>query len=148
MKFSQSFIHFNKEILSGEVGAIVGAQLAGFIIRHFELNETIMSSLVVVGAIVGSALFYLPMRIYHQKKRDNFSVSRFSKDLILYSLAAILLTVLFYYPTLFFLDKYLLKVISDVNLAVFVSQTIAFLVFLILINIYRFFLKIFFHKEI
>ncbi len=148
MQFSKGFINFNKEILSGELGAILGAQAIGLIIKDMNLSETSISFLVVLGAILGSAVFYLPLRIFHQKKKDDFSVSNFSKGIILYSLAAILLTVIVYYPTLFFLEKYLLKYIKEVNLSILLAQTIAFLMFLLFINIYRFILKKYFNKEI
>ncbi len=148
MHISKSFINFNKEILSGELGAFLGAQTMGLVIKHINLNKSQISFLVVLGAILGSALFYLPMRIFHQKKKDNFSVTNFSKDIVLYSMAAILLTVSVYYPTLFFLERYLLRFVKEVNLSILLAQTIAFLMFLIFINIYRFILKKYFHKEL
>ncbi len=148
MKFSKGFFHFNKEILSGELGAFLGAQVVGLIVKHLDLTKSQLSFLVVLGAVLGSAMFYLPMRIWHQKQRDDFSVGTFSKDVVLYSMAAIILTISVYYPTLFFLERFLLKFIKEVNLSILVAQSIAFLLFLFFINVYRLILKVYFHKEL
>lgn len=141
MKISKYFINFNKEILSGEVGAILGAQLAGFISRFFYFSEKVISSLAVLGAVLGAGILYLFVRIINQKKTDNFTINKFSKDIVFYSCGAISLTVLVYYPSLYFLEKYLLKLVKDVNVTTFIAQTLAFILFLIFINLYRYILK-------
>ncbi len=148
MKLSKSFFHFNKEILSGELGAFLGAQTAGLIIHDFEFSKNLTSALVVAGAVVGSTVFYLPMRLFHQKKRKNFSVSGFSKGVALYSVAAVSLTFLVYYPTLFFGQKLFSHFVNNINLAILLAQTLAFGSFLLFINIYRLILKIYFKKEL
>lgn len=148
MAITKGFINFNKEILSGEIGAIAGAQMAGLITRNFELSEKMISSLSVIGAIVGAGIFYLIARILNHRKRDDFNVKKLSKDIAYYTSGAIIITVLIYYPSMYFINKKFLHYIKDVNLSTLIAQTIAFILFVLFINIYRYILKIRFKKEI
>ena len=133
----QSLWFFNKEILLGEVGAIIGAQIASFCSFIFKLDHHVTSMLTVAGSLAGSLIGYTGTRIYHQKKMKTLSIEKFTKDVIFYSPAAFILTITVYYPTLYFLDSFFLDKAIHAMISAFIAQFSAFFLFLICINIYR-----------
>ncbi len=137
MKFSRAALNFNKEILFGELGAIAGAQAFGYISSKTGHPHSVTSTLVVIGAMVGSALFYLTVRLYNQKKSKAFSLKKFSTDLLYFTPIALILTIGIYYPSLFLFEQYFLKNLHVVILSTFLAQSLAFTFFLTGINIYR-----------
>ncbi len=136
-KISRAALDFNKEILFGELGAITGAQVFGYISSKSGSSHSLTTILVVAGAMIGSAAFYLASRFYHQKKAKEFSINKFRTDLLYFTPVALTLTIGIYYPSLYFLEKYFLEKIHTIILSTFLAQTLAFVFFLTGINIYR-----------
>ncbi len=140
MKISKEAWNFNKEILFGEVGALIGAPTFGVIASHYFTNSKVLSSSAVIGAIIGASLFYLSMRIYDKSKQKTFSEKGFVKDLAYFTPAAFILTTLVYYPSLFFISEYLIEYQFRIVFSIILSQFAAFAFFLISINLYRYIL--------
>ncbi len=136
-KISRAALNFNKEILFGELGAIAGAQVFGYISSESGSHHSLTTILVVAGAMVGSAIFYLISRFYHQKKTKVFSIKKFRTDLLFFTPVALTLTIGIYYPSLYLFEKYFLENIHAVIFSTFLAQTLAFVFFLAGINIYR-----------
>lgn len=140
MGISKEAWNFNKEILFGEIGALIGAPTFGVVASHYFSNPQILSSSAVIGAIIGASLFFLSMRIYDKSKQKNFSEKSFVKDLAFFTPAAFILTTLVYYPSLFFISEYLIESQFKIVFSVILSQFVAFAFFLISINLYRYIL--------
>lgn len=136
----KSTLNFNKEIVVGEVGALIGAPLVSFIASRFTSNLDAVSICAVIGAAIGACTSWLAMRIRDREKDRNFSAHNLASDIAYFTPAALLLTLTVYYPTLYFLSGDLLAVHRRVLSSVILSQITAFLLFLVLINVYRYFL--------
>jgi len=137
---------FNKEILFGEVGALIGAPLSAFLISKITVSTHLVSSFAVGGAIAGASIFWLFMRIYDKEQEKRFSFRSLESDISYFTPAAFLLTVLVYYPVLFLLSKHLLTQDYKVVSSIIISQVVAFSLFLTSINVYRYILKKFYGK--
>ncbi len=136
----KSFINFNKEILFGEIGALIGAQVFAYFAYLITDSVNRISASATVGALIGAAVFFLSLRAYHKKDEKGFSKEKFAGDLFYFTPAAFLLTISVYYPTLFFLDRYFLGLHFYVSAATLIAQLIAFFCFLVGINVYRYLL--------
>jgi hypothetical protein len=131
------FLNFNKEILFGEIGALVLAPLSSYIASLFIDNSKIISFAAVIGALLGASVFWISMRIYHQNKIKKYKIKGLASDIAYFTPAAFLMTLLIYYPTLYFLSNYLLKEGRGIFNSIIPAQIIAFTLFLIGINLYR-----------
>ncbi|MFH1311262.1 MAG: hypothetical protein ABIH65_02550 [Nanoarchaeota archaeon] len=138
--------NFNKQIIFGEVGALIGAPLIAYIISRFTSNSKFISFFAVIGAIVGQAILWLSTRTYDKKKEGNFSIKNLIGDLIYFTPMAFLLTLFVYYPTIYFVADYLISDHYKVIYSVISSQILAFSLFLIVINLYRYFLAKYYNK--
>lgn len=136
----QSTIDFNKELLFGEIGAVVGAQVFSLAASLKFTSAGILSFTSVLGAIIGAALFFLSARIYYKKINKQFSTKKLEEDLLYFTPVAFILTLLVYYPSLYFINKYFLASNIEIILSTFISQASAFFLFLAAINIYRYLL--------
>jgi len=136
-KISKSFLNFNKELVFGEIGAILGANFFSLFIFKVYPYSRIIPFVAVIGSVLGSALFWITLRIYDQTRSRYFSIKNFSLDFLYFSPAAFIISLLTYYPSIFFISHYLLIHKQFVLFSVFTSQIIGFVFFLILINIYR-----------
>lgn len=140
--------NFNKQLLIGEIGAVICAPLVSYIFSLFTQKSSIISASAVGGSIFGAAIFWLATKIYDKKKEKKFSTPNLAKDIAYFTPAAFLLTLLLYYPTLYLLSHYLLLQGDKVLLSVIPSQIIAFLLFLVGINLYRLLLYKFLGKQL
>lgn len=136
----KSTFNFNKEIMVGEIAALISAPLFSYIISNFTNNVKIISLFAVIGAIVGGNLCWLFMRIYDKEKENEFSIKNMTKDIAYFTPAAFLFTSLFYYPTLYFLSSDFLNSQEEVLTSIILAQFAAFALFLLMINIYRYLL--------
>ena len=141
MKISKESVAFNKEILFGEFGALVGTQVFGHYSSKFFSNPNTISIFVVIGAGVCAALFWLFARLYDRLVKTHTPVKNVTNEISYYVPASIFLTVGFYYPALFFSTRHLLYHHKLVSYSAIISQSFAFLLFLIGINSYRYLLK-------
>ena len=141
-----------QELIARRLGAEVGEKVArqltkfslvstadhhGFIDHPLWVNANIISASAVAGAILGAAIFWLTTRIYDQRKQKEFSISKFSNDLVYFTPVAFLFTLMVYHPILYFLSNYLLVLGNNVLISVIASEILAFISFLVVINIYR-----------
>ena len=142
MKFSRDFVNFNKEILFGEVGAILGAQATSYFVSEVTMRASTISTYTVLGSIVGASLFWLSTRAYDKIKtsRGGFSSKRFVEDIAYFTPVAFLLTFFIYYPSLYYFSKILIEESGKVTIPVFFSQAGAFLLLLIALNFYKYML--------
>lgn len=148
MNITKETINFNKEILFGEFGAIVGIQTVSFISSRVNYSVNLLSYMVVIGAIVGASLFWFLMRLYDKTRKTKYPEKNIIEDIEYYAPAAFVLTSIFYYPTLFFATKYFLEHNRMVEYSATISQIIAFGLFLIGINIYRYVLNKYYGKSL
>jgi len=133
----KSTLDFNKEILFGEIGALIGAPFISFLVSRFTKTIALISASAVIGALIGGSVFWLFMRIYDEEKKHIFSMHHLEKDILYFTPAAFLSGLLVYQPILFFLSDYFLSKGEIVVLSVLASQVLAFSFFLTLMNIYR-----------
>ena len=143
MKISKEAWNFNKQIIVGEIGAIVGAQTFSHLSVEVFHSLIRVSIAAVIGSMVGSSLWGF-MRAYDMSRHEKFSSKKLIEDFVYFIPVAFLLSCLIYYPLLFFLSRSLLMhhfldhyiILSSI----FISQLIAFIVFFIALNLYRIFL--------
>ncbi|MEX0921010.1 MAG: hypothetical protein WDZ62_01985 [Candidatus Pacearchaeota archaeon] len=136
----KSTFNFNKQLLFAELGAFICAPLVAYLISYFFEEPKIISSAAIVGAVLGGSLFWLSMRAHDRKFKGKVSSKRLINDIMYFTPAAFMGTVLVYYPSVYFISKYLLTSNGDIFSSVFSSQIMAFTLFLCYINIYRYFL--------
>jgi len=134
----KSLVNFNKEIIFGEVGSVLGAPLFAFILSRFVKEPDFISGSAVAGGIIGMAVFWLYTRI--TDKGEGYSLRKLADDIKYFTPAAFIIALLFYYPTVFFVSKSFLTNHHRVLYSVIVAQIAAFLFFLLGMNIYRYFL--------
>jgi hypothetical protein len=140
MKLSKNFKDFNKEILFGEVGTLIGIQFFNLLSSNFSFPVRLIPHLVVFGAIIGGSLFWLLARVYDKSKEENYSQKKLFDDMKYFTPASTFFTFAFYYPVLFFGTKYFLEHHRRLEFSTIIAQLIAFSAFLIGINIYRYIL--------
>lgn len=133
-------LNFNKEIFFGEVGALIGTPSVSYLVSLFTSVPKDISYAAVIGGLIGQAIFWLSMRAYDKRVDKKLSAKSLGEDIIYFTPVAFLIAISVYYPTLFFTSEYLLNDQYKVVYAVISSQILAFSFFLVLINIYRYFL--------
>jgi hypothetical protein len=148
MKISREAFDFNKEILFGELGSLIGIQVATLLSIHFPRYPNLIPHFIVLGASVIGSLFWLMARIYYKSKKEKYSEKKFLSDIEFFTPASVLFAFLFYYPALFFTSKFLLEHHKAIEFSAILSQVVAFLVFLLAINIYRYILLKVFNKKL
>jgi hypothetical protein len=131
----RALLEFNLQIMVSELGALLGAPIGGHVASANHGTTTVISAATVAGAIVGAAIMYLSLRAYHKHREGTLTGVRFVSDMVHFTPAAFLLTLLLYYPTLFFLSR-ALQANHTVLFSVVCSQLVAFALFLIGINVY------------
>lgn len=136
IKMTKETLNFNKQILFSELGSLLGAPLFSYITSYFTSSKDIISSFAVAGAIIGAAVFFLGLRAYHKTRKNRLSVKEFAEDLAYFTPVAFIVTLVVYYPTIFFLSRFF-QGFYPVIISVVVSQIIGFILFLIVINAYR-----------
>jgi hypothetical protein len=137
MKLSQRFIDYNKQLVFGEIGALVGMPLFPFITSRLTQDPAIISFSAVVGALVAGSVFWLIVKVYDEKRRGAHSWWHLADQVAWFSPAAFLLSVLVYQPTLFFAARSLIIGGTFVVLAALASQLLAFAIYLVAMNVYR-----------
>ena len=142
---NRNFVDFNKEILFGEVGALISAPAVSYFASMITKDYNVISLSAVIGAIIGASIFWIAMRIY-DKRRNKMPLENVAKDIAYFTPAAFLISLILYYPTLFLVSHYLLVEGVRVLYSVISSQVIAFLSFLIGVNAYRYVLAYRFGK--
>ncbi len=142
------FFDFNKEILSGEIGALLGSALGSYLYFLISKDESLIPTFAVVGSIAGSTILFLLAKIYNKKKREELSFRNIFNDLKYYTPMAAALRVTTGYPLLYFFTDLFVKIKVWAFYAGAFGEFLSFLVFLVLMNIYRIILFRFFRKRI
>ncbi len=137
---AKNTLNFNKELIFGEMGALIGAPLASYLVSRFTSTIKFISFSAVLGGIIGGIIFWLFMRVYDKKIDKKFSIKNLAEDIIYFTPVAFLISLLMYYPILFFSSEYFLEDQHKILFSVIFAQLIAFSIFLIMMNIYRYFL--------
>jgi hypothetical protein len=128
---------FNKEIIFGEIGSLLGAYAAALIAAHLTRNSTVISAGLIPGALLGGTIFWLTARIAHQRDRRTWSVRVLARDISYFTPAAALLGFVVYDPAIFFTSRFLLGRGAGVILSVAGGEITAFALFLTSMNGYR-----------
>lgn len=131
------FLNFNKEIIFGECGAFVGANVVALLSSKFISNPMVISIMAVAGTLIGGALFWLGARIYDKNKIGKFKKESLASDIYYFTPAALLFSLIIYDPILYFVSNTLLNQSVSVESSVITGQLIAFCLFLLAMNIYR-----------
>ena len=139
-------INFNKELVFGEMGAIIGAPLFAFAISNFTNVVKYISFSAVLGSILVQALFWLSRRVYDKKTEKGYSVKNLGEDIIYFTPVAFLVALFFYYPILFFASEHFMRDNHRVVYSVISAQLFAFFAFLSLMNLYRYLLAKYYGK--
>jgi uncharacterized membrane protein YeaQ/YmgE (transglycosylase-associated protein family) len=148
LKLNKRVLDFNKEVLIGEVGAIVGATLFGFLGSLISRSPNFIPIATLVGSIFGGTISMLMARIRDEKKYKTFSTKKLVRDITLYTPAAFLIAGLVSYPVLILVTHSLFVKEHISYLSSFIGELSSFLVFLIIINIYRYALSHLLNKEL
>ena len=148
IKLNQKVFDFNKEILIGEIGALIGAPMFGFLGSLLSRNANFVSFATLFGSIMGAGISWLATRLYDQKKYNDFSTKKFVKEVSLYTPVAFLISLLVGYPIVVLVTHSLFVKEHVSYLSSFIGELSGFVVFLILINTYRYILSNKLNKEL
>jgi hypothetical protein len=133
-------IDFNKELFLAEIGAAFGGPIVSLIVSQIGARESLVAFFAVIGSLIGSSIMWLSSRINHRKVRGDYSNKKLAGDIVYFTPFAFATSFLVYQPMLYSISKKLLLVGGGVVYSVIVAQLTAFFTFLVIINIYRFFL--------
>jgi hypothetical protein len=131
---------FNKEIICGEIGALLGAYVAGLTTAHLSRSSALISAMLIPGTLLGGTVFWLTARIIHQRGRQAWSVRMLARDISYFTPAAAVLGFVIYDPTIFVASHFLLNRGAGIVLAIAGGECAAFALFLSAMNGYRFLL--------
>jgi len=140
LELNRPLVNFNKEILCGEIGALVSAPLGALIASLFTINSSYISAVAVLSSLAGASLFWILMRTYDEKHMHVFTMQHLATDIGYFTPGAFVLAVAVYYPSLFLMSRHLLTQDYRVVSSVILSQAIAFTLYLVAMNVYRYLL--------
>jgi len=140
LELNKPLVNFNKEILAGEIGALISAPLGGLIASLFTLNSSYISAIAVLSSLAGASLFWIMMRAYDEKRTNVFTMQHLATDIGYFTPGAFILALVVYYPSLFLMSRHLLTQDYRVVSSVILSQAIAFTIYLVAMNVYRYLL--------
>jgi hypothetical protein len=130
-------LDFNREILFGEVGALLAANPVAWLVSRFTGNPSIISTSAVVGTLLGGALFWLAARVYDKVRQKSFNTRSIASDIGYFTPAAIILGFVVYDPAIYLISHRLLTSGDKVLASVLLGQLVAFSLFLVCMNVYR-----------
>ena len=136
-KEDRNFGEFNKEVLYGEAGAILGAAAISTLASHFTMSRIIISQFAVIGSMLGGGSLFLIKKIQHKIQKKQPVLKSTVRDLEVFTPAALLITLVVSYPIVYYLTKFFIKLHWHPYFAGGLSEIGGFLAFLLLINIYR-----------
>jgi hypothetical protein len=133
----QSTLHFNRELLIGECGALLLTNVTAPVAALYTRNAAVISSAAVAGTLAGGGLGWLAARIYDQYRAETLTAKGLASDLGYFTPAAIVLGLCIYDPVIYLTAHALLGRGTGVALAVGTGQLLAFSLFLLCLNLYR-----------
>ena len=128
---------FNKEIILGEAGSLVGAAAAAFAVAHLTRNPALISASLIPGTLLGGTMLWLATRIAHHQDRRTWSMGALVRDISYFTPVAATLGLTVYSPTIYLVSHLLLVRGARVAVSVVAGQVVAFSLFLSLMNAYR-----------
>jgi hypothetical protein len=134
----RSTLNFNRELLIGECGALALANVAVPVLSRFTPNPTVLSSAAVAATLIGGSLGWIGTRILDQVRARTFTARSMAGDIGYFTPAAIFFGFCVYDPVIYLLSHYLLLRGHGACTAVLAGQLLAFLLFLLSLNLYRF----------
>lgn len=137
MNLSKRCIDYNKQLLFGEIGALVGTPLFPSVASHWTGDPNLLSWSAVAGGLVTGSVFWLAVKICDEQRRGSRSVGRLAGQIAWFTPAAFVIGLLVYQPTLFLMSRELISHGNAVAVAVVASQALSFGLFLGAMNIYR-----------
>lgn len=143
-----STLTFNRELLVGEISALVVANLLAPLVGHYTRNPSVISWSAVVGTLIGGGLGWLAARIYDRKKEQAYSTKGLAGDIAFFTPAAIACGLALYDPAIYLVSHGLLTRGFGVEVSVLVGQVVAFGLFALALNFYRFALLKFWGKAL
>ena len=138
---SKETLNFNKEIVFGEFGSLIGIQSTSFLSIVFHIPIKLIPYLVVLSTMVLGSSFWALTRIHDQSKKEKYTFRNLLNDVKYFAPASTIISLALYQPTLFFLTKYLLSRQIPIAISSIFSEFCAFSFFLISMNTYRFLLS-------
>jgi hypothetical protein len=145
---NKRLVDFNKEVLCGEIGAIIGAPIIAALAALFTDSTRVIARFAVLGTFLGGSGLFLWKKMQDKKKEGDYSRKSLFKDLSFYTPVAAIIGTCICWPILYHLTKLLLGKDFNSFMAGAISEVTAFSVFLVLINLYRYILVKKFRKEI
>jgi high-affinity Fe2+/Pb2+ permease len=140
--------NFNKQIIAGELGALLFAPVFGWVFSRILRHPDFVSFFTVLGSIIGGVIFWLAFRIRHEKKNNTLSVKKMASDVACYTPAALTFALFVYYPTLFLITKFMIEAHHRIIFSILFAQLSALILFLLAMNVYRILLIKFFGKKL
>ncbi|MES2213597.1 MAG: hypothetical protein V4473_02035 [Patescibacteria group bacterium] len=137
MEMHPTIFNFNKEIIFGESGAFIFVNVGVPIISHFTRNPTYIAFSAVGSTLLGGSIFWLAARIYDRENNSKINIKKIASDIGYFTPAAIILGLIIYDPSIYFLTHYLLTHEYQTQVSVLIAQVVSFFLFLIFMNIYR-----------
>ncbi|HEY1793922.1 MAG TPA: hypothetical protein VGG34_13485 [Opitutaceae bacterium] len=132
-----SALRFNREVLIGELGALVLANGSAPVVSHFTRDASVISGIAVAATLAGGGLSWLAARVYDRVRDRAYSTKTIASDVGYFMPAATVLGFVLYDPTIFLVSRHLLLHGTGVRASVLLGQAAAFALFLAAINGYR-----------
>lgn len=148
---SNSTLDFNKEMILAELGSFVCTPAVAFLFSLFTAIPRLISFGAVIGGIIGSSLMFIATRLWDKKRHaqhERYGFRGLIGDLAYLTPVAFILALIVYYPTVFFLSRYLLTHDSRVTISAVAGQLVAFSAMAVCLNVYRIVLRRRFGKEL
>jgi hypothetical protein len=137
LNLSKRCVDFNKQVLFGEIGALVGTPLFPYVASRWTSDPDVISSFAVIGGLVTGSAFWLVVKVYDEKRRGAHSAWRLAGQIAWFTPAAFVVGLMTYQPTLFLVARWMIRGGAVLIVAVLTSQALAFGLFLGAMNIYR-----------
>ena len=128
---------FNRAILWGELGALAGVPLAPWMVSAFTRDPSTLALAAVIGGLLGGSVLWIGARLRSQRGRGRQAARRLARDIAWFSPASCVAGLLLYQPGLFLLTRHLLRAGRPAAVAAIGSQAVAFGLFLLALNAYR-----------
>jgi hypothetical protein len=132
-----STLDFNRELLFGEVGALLAANPTAALAARFSASPAVIAGAAVAGTLAGGGLFWLGARIYDQCRGGGLDRRALAADLAYFTPAALVLGFAVYDPAIYLTSRHLLRQGDRVFPSVLLGQAAAFILFLGCMNLYR-----------
>jgi len=142
------FLDFNDEIILGEVGALIGSASGSYLSFLISKDDKLSPAFSVVGSIILGGILFLSEKIHDKMKRKEFSIKNLIHDLSYYTPAAAPVSIFIGYPMLYLLTGFFIGKGLNPFYSGALGAFLSFLVFLVIMNIYRTVLLHVFKKRI